>query len=142
MQFLRLWWADQTRLLQRLMLAALLVAVIALGLRIPRVHAAEAVVATIGVGDLPLGVGVNAITNRIYVANAGSNAVSVIDGVTNTVVATVAVGTGPLGVGVNAITNRIYVANAGSNAVSVIDGVTNTVVATVPVEGGARGVGV
>ena len=55
---------------------------------------------------------VNPNTNRIYVANYGSNNVSVIDGASNTVVATVAVGSDPDGVAVNPNTNRIYVANA------------------------------
>jgi YVTN family beta-propeller protein len=64
---------------------------------------------------------VNPIRNRIYVANAGSNTVSVIDGTTNTVVATVTVGTTPFGVAVNPTTNRIYVTNSGSNTVSVIE---------------------
>jgi YVTN family beta-propeller protein len=64
---------------------------------------------------------VNPTRNRIYVANAGSNTVSVIDGTTNTVVATVTVGTTPFGVAANPVTNRIYVTNAGSNTVSVIE---------------------
>nr|WP_308161960.1 hypothetical protein [Bacillus sp. ISL-75] len=64
----------------------------------------------------------------MYVSNAGSNDVSVINGVTNTVITTIAVGTIPLGVGVNTSTNLIYVANTVSNDVSVISGATNTVI--------------
>ncbi len=48
-----------------------------------------------------MGVGVNPLTNGVYVANAGSNTVSVIDGNSNAVVATVTTGATPLGVGVN-----------------------------------------
>ena len=44
------------------------------------------VIATIPVGTVPVGVGVNSTTNRIYVANNGSDTVSVIDGATNAVV--------------------------------------------------------
>ncbi len=95
---------------------------------------AETVVATITVGSVPFGVGVNDVTNKVYVANFGpagsGHTVSVVDGSTNTVEATVGVGSGPRRIGVNEITNRIYVANSGSNNVSVIDGTTNTVVAT------------
>jgi YVTN family beta-propeller protein len=82
--------------------------------------ASNAVTATVAVGTSPIGVAVNATTNRIYVANYISNTVSVIDGASNAVTATVAVGTSPVGVAVNATANRIYVANTGSNTVSVI----------------------
>ena len=85
----------------------------------------------------------NPSTNRIYVANRGSNDLSVIDGAGNTVVATVAVGTGPYDVTVNPNTNRaVYVTNENTNNVSVIDGASNTVVATVPVGNAPSHVGV
>jgi len=114
-------------------------------------HISPTVVATIGVGSSPVGVGVNPNTNRIYVANQVSNDVSVIDGATNAVVATIPVGAGPAGVGVNTTTNRIYVDSEASQSVSVIDGTLgspteNTVIATIPVPGrslsGGRGIGV
>ena len=76
--------------------------------------------ATVTVGTNPYGVGVNPSTNTIYVANEGSNTVSVIDGSTNAVTATVTVGTNPYDVGVNPSTNTIYVANEGSASVSVL----------------------
>jgi YVTN family beta-propeller protein len=93
---------------------------------------AQTVTATVPVGNLPHGVGVNPTTGRVYVANNNSNTVSVIDGATNAVVATVPVGNGPELVGVNPTTGRVYVTNRDSNSVSVIDGVTNAVVATIP----------
>jgi len=46
-----------------------------------------------------------------YIANSGSNSVSVIDTATNTVVATVGVGSAPIGVAANAAGTRVYVAN-------------------------------
>ena len=55
---------------------------------------------------------VNPITNQIYVANYGSNTVTVIDGATNNTT-TVAAGTIPYAVAVNPNTNKIYVANGG-----------------------------
>jgi YVTN family beta-propeller protein len=85
----------------------------------------------VAVGISPKGVAVNPNTNHIYVANYGSDSVSVIDGTSNTVVATVAVGIDPWAVAVNPNTNLVYVANEGSDNVSVIDGANNTVVATV-----------
>lgn len=71
--------------------------------------------------------------NLIYVANAGSSNVSVIDGISNTVIATIAVGNSPIDVAANPLTNGIYVADFDSNNVSVIDGPTNTVIATISV---------
>ena len=67
---------------------------------------------------------VNPVTNKIYVANYGSNNVTVIDGATNATT-TVAAGTSPYAVAVNPVTNKIYVANHGSANVTVIDGATN-----------------
>jgi YVTN family beta-propeller protein len=39
---------------------------------------------TVSAGTNPRAVAVNAVTNKIYVANEGSNNVTVIDGTTNT----------------------------------------------------------
>ncbi len=76
-----------------------------------------------------------------YIANSGSNTVSVIDTATDSVVATVNVGSEPAGVAVSPDGSRVYVANScgtspcnTSNAtVSVIDTATDSVVATVNV---------
>ncbi|MFM7293962.1 MAG: YncE family protein, partial [Burkholderiales bacterium] len=86
---------------------------------------AQSVTATITSGTSPSAVAVNPVTNKIYVANNGSNNVTVIDGATNTTT-TVAVGTTPWAVAVNPVTNKIYVANYDSANVTVIDGATNT----------------
>ena len=68
-------------------------------------------------------IALNNQTNKIYVANAGSNTVSVIDGKTDSVIGNATkVGMHPTDIAVNPNTNKIYVANAGSNTVSVIDG--------------------
>ena len=99
----------------------------------PGVSVAQTVVATVAVGTNPIAVGVNPTTNKVYVANIGSNTVSVIDGATNSVVATPTVGTDPRAIGVNLTNGKVYVPNRLSNSVSVIDGASNLVVATVPV---------
>jgi DNA-binding beta-propeller fold protein YncE len=85
--------------------------------------------ATVMVGPVPLGIGVNPTTNSIYVVNSGpldgpvsgfGDNVSLIDGVTcngtdhagcGEVAATVTVGSGPLGIAVDQGTNKIYVVN-------------------------------
>ena len=68
-----------------------------------------------------------------YVANAGSNTVSVLDTARNTVVAMVPVGVFPNGATITPGGTRAYVTNSHSNTVSVLDTARNTVVATVPV---------
>jgi YVTN family beta-propeller protein len=113
------------------------------GLLVPSTRVlAQTVVATVGVGSFPVGVGVNPSPGRVYVANENSNTVSVIDGTTNTVIATIGVGREPRGVGVNPSTHRVYVANGNSDTVSVIDGTANMVIATVGVGVSPVGVGV
>ncbi len=69
-----------------------------------------------------------------YVADAGSNAVSVVDVATGTVKATVAnVGDDPQGAAAAPDGGHVYVPNIGSNNVAVIDTHSNTLVADVPV---------
>jgi len=67
----------------------------------------------------------------VYVANAGSDSISVIDVATNTVVRTFAVGVFPTSVALNPTSNRGYVANNVDDTVSVFD--SASVYATVPV---------
>jgi YVTN family beta-propeller protein len=77
---------------------------------------------------------------RLFVANSGSDTVSVIDTATNTVVATIPVGDRPTGVAAAPSGSRVYVTNEISGTVSVINPATSAVVATVPV--GVRPIGV
>jgi len=77
-----------------------------------------------------------------YIANMGSNTISVIDTTTNKVTTTLEVGTGPYGVGVSSDGKKVYVANNDSNTVSVIDTTTNKVTATVPVGSKPYGIAV
>jgi YVTN family beta-propeller protein len=94
---------------------------------------ADTALPPIGVGTSPQSVVVNPVTNKIYVANTGSNTVTVIDGATQ-FTTTVDVGSNPQFVALNPATNRVYVTNQGSNNVTVIDGETNAT--------GAVGVGI
>jgi YVTN family beta-propeller protein len=101
------------------------------------------VTGSVAVGTMPVGIGTNISTGRVYVANKGSNSVSVIDATTGFVIGTIAVGANPEGVGVlyNSA-DKIYVANNSDNTVSVIDGATNAIVATVAVGTSPVGVAV
>jgi YVTN family beta-propeller protein len=71
--------------------------------------------------NVPFGIAVTPDGKRLYVANIGSNSISVVDTMTASVVATVAVGVNPVAVAINPDGTLAYVANRGSNTVSVID---------------------
>jgi YVTN family beta-propeller protein/autotransporter-associated beta strand protein len=67
-----------------------------------------------------------------YIANAGSNDVSVINTTTNVVVGSpIAVGSQPVAVAVTPDGKYVYVTNNASNTISVIDAATNTVVGSI-----------
>lgn len=102
----------------------------------PRARGVEAshvytVAAQIPVANGAQGIAVNHQTNKIYVANATANTVSVIDGNTNLVVATIDTslhGSLPWAVAVNQQANLIYVSHEGPpNTVAVVDGSNNTI---------------
>jgi YVTN family beta-propeller protein len=71
------------------------------------------IVNMVKVGIEPSGVVYNPKNNSIYVANSGSNDVSVIDSGTNRI-STVEVGIEPSGIAYNPADHNIYVANSGS----------------------------
>jgi YVTN family beta-propeller protein len=80
----------------------------------------------IPVGRQPNASAIDASRDRIYVVNAGSGNVSVIDGSRNRVIATVPTDTRPYAIGIDAALHRAYVTNTFSDKVTVIDGSTNT----------------
>ncbi|MGO4883373.1 MAG: YncE family protein [Bryobacteraceae bacterium] len=100
----------------------------------------QSVVATIAVGTNPEAIVANPVTNKIYVANQGSNTVTVIDGLTNST-STIAVGAAPLALAINTVTNKIYVVNSGSANVTAIDGATGST-STIATASGGRAVAV
>ena len=83
-------------------------------------------------GMAMLAIPMQAQTNA-YVADSGSNLVSVIDTTANNVVATVGVGDAPQGVAITPDGTRVYVTNSNDSTVSVISTASKTVVATVEV---------
>lgn len=80
----------------------------------------------VAVGAAPVAIAVNEVTNRVYVANAGADTVSVIDGESNAVTANVKVGPRPYALATNPATNKIYVSIAFGDTITVIDGSTNS----------------
>ena len=96
--------------------------------------------ASVTVGIVPVGVAITP-DGSAYVANSGSDTVSVIDA-TATVSATIAVGSGPAGVAITPDGSQAYVTNFDAGTVSVIDTATNTVSATITVGSGPAGVAI
>src|SRR4051794_24225032 len=84
------------------------------------------------------------LPGRAYVANSGSNTVSVIDTTTNTVLGVpIPVGLFPAAVGVDPTFHFAYVANLSSDTVTVINTTTNAVVGVpIPVGDAPRAVAV
>lgn len=73
-----------------------------------------------------------------YVANSGSNSVSVIDTARNAVTATIPVGSGSTHTAVNRSASRAFVNDFNANMVHVIDTATNAVVSSIAVGGGPQ----
>ena len=95
-------------------------------------------VATVSVGEAPIGIAVNPNTNMIYVVNQISNTASVIDGKTNAVIKNIQTGMNPAGIAVNPNTNKIYLVTRSEDefeefGVSIMDGKTNGVVKSITV---------
>jgi YVTN family beta-propeller protein len=74
----------------------------------------------ISVGSIPFGIAHNPTNNNMYVSNADSNTVSVINSTTNSVIDTIPTGSTPIGIAYNPNNGHIYVNNAGSNTTYVI----------------------
>lgn len=87
------------------------------------------VVATIMVGERPKGIALGPSRERIYVANSGSNTISIIDPTTNKVEYNIPIrfGRGPEGIAIGELSpgkELLFVTNYDSNTVSVLDTTT------------------
>ncbi|HEY6305038.1 MAG TPA: YncE family protein [Candidatus Angelobacter sp.] len=108
---------------------------------------AQQVVADIPLSAVPSGIGVDPFNNRIYVAvndfAAGTAALAVIDGKTDTVVTMVPVSPGARLVAINVVTRRVYVAGCNFTQfpvlcdLSVVDGNRNKLLTTIPISSNA-----
>ena len=84
----------------------------------------------ITVGTNPVALAANPVTGKVYVANSGSNNVTIIDGVTRTTMGTIPVGSDPHWIAVNPETNRVLVSNFATSNVTVVNGATDTPIST------------
>lgn len=87
----------------------------------------------VGTGKTPSALAYDAQNNNIYVANQGSNSVTVINGSTNRVIDTLNVGRGPTALAFDSVNGNMYVANAFSHNLSVINSTTENISDTIPV---------
>jgi YVTN family beta-propeller protein len=87
------------------------------------------------VGNLPIRIAYDSVNNRVYVANALSDTVSVIDACTLKVISTISTQNNPFGIAYDSVNNRVYVANQASDSVSLINAATLKVVDTVSGDG-------
>jgi len=100
------------------------------------------VVATVRVGVSPAQLAVSPDRRSVYIANTGSNTVSVLNTNSNTVANTIALprGSRPVGLALSPSGRYLYTADGGNNRVSVIDARAGRVMTSVPV--GAQPLGV
>jgi YVTN family beta-propeller protein len=77
---------------------------------------------------------------RAYIANYGTDTVSVIDDESRQVIATVTTGSKPSAIAISPDCLAVYVANEGAKSLSVIDPVNNQLVATINLIGSPRGI--
>ena len=87
---------------------------------------ADSVLTSIPVGS-PSAVAVNATSNQIYVTNADSGPLTVIDGATNTVSRVIPVGSDPVSVAFDSATGEIYVACYATDNIVAIDVVNQAI---------------
>lgn len=93
---------------------------------------AQQVIATVPVGGLfSWALAVDSVTNKIYVAIANNDLMTVIDG-TTLATTNVTIGSNPPAIAVNPVTNKIYVSSGALATLTVVDGVTLQT-ATIPV---------
>src|SRR5262249_36329491 len=101
---------------------------------------APVVTGTITVGTHPAGAALDARTGRLFVADADSDEISVIDTAAGRVVQSIglapyheaAVGSNPVGLALAADGGTLYVANSGNNDVDVVDVAHGRVVGSIP----------
>ncbi|MBV9869287.1 MAG: hypothetical protein JO214_01465 [Frankiaceae bacterium] len=81
---------------------------------------------TVPVGSYPVGAAVDPVTHKVFVANDGSNSVTVLDGDTYKVENTLAnVGSAPSAAAVDPKTGRVFIGNFQGSSVSVLDAATD-----------------
>jgi len=104
----------------------------------------KTVVATIPVGQSPIGVSVSPDGSLVYIANQGSGDISVISAATNKVIATITLAQSaePSGIVASPDGSRVYTADYRLNTVSVINTATNAVISVISVGNNPYGISI
>jgi len=93
----------------------------------------DAEIGKVDVGSIPIGVTVDPLDDRIYVANYNSSTVTVINGTNNGIVANVSVPSGPFYLAVDQAAGAVAVTDYEADEVTFINMTTNQVTANVSV---------
>lgn len=93
----------------------------------------DGVLGTVWVGSDPSALMYDALNGWAYVANSGSNSVSVVNDSSDALVGFISVGTEPSAVAVDPLDGYVFVANSGSANVSVINSSLDGVIRSLPV---------
>lgn len=88
--------------------------------------------ADVPAGASPAAVAVDAVRNKVFVANSADGSVTVIDGATK-LTALVLTGSGPIDLAVNSSAGMVYVVNRDSDELTVLRADDNSIAATIPV---------
>lgn len=100
------------------------------------------VLATVGVGKRPVSLAMNQNGSMVYVVNADSHTVSMLDTRQDAVIKDIEVGQGPCAIAMSKIKPFAYVANGQDNTVSVINTIANKVAQTIEVGKGPSSIAV
>lgn len=85
----------------------------------------------VNAGKLPCAVAVDDSSGRAFVANFGSNTVSVIDGTSDSVVGTMRLGSKPQAIAIDSTNHKVYVVSTHESTTTVLDGINNSMLGTV-----------
>ncbi|MEW5957005.1 MAG: SBBP repeat-containing protein [Chloroflexota bacterium] len=88
---------------------------------VPAHNCAPAALGQVMVGDTPRGLAVDEVRQRVYVANFGSDSVSVIDSQTNSVIETISGVSAATGIAHDPLHNMVWVTNYSANQVTPIE---------------------
>jgi YVTN family beta-propeller protein len=79
----------------------------------------------IPVGKGPIALAVLSAVNKVYVVNADSNSISILDGTHDTLIRTIPGGSHPYTIAANQMTQKVYVTYTYDHIMTVIDGTTD-----------------
>jgi uncharacterized protein len=85
---------------------------------------------TVNVGEIPCAIAADDSSDRVFVANYGSNDVTVLDGESDAVLGTVKVNPYPQAIAIDSNNHRVYVASTHAGTTAVVDGTDNSVLST------------